>query len=136
MLFNMWTALTMLSIFYFFFMVPFGLALDYDVHEELGWNLAADVIFCLVLCSDIYLRSRLAYTVNERGESNIVTNIHQLQSYYVNNVLIYDVLAAIPFDYLLLPFVSYGLSKELLRFLRILKLLKIMRFFETRTIIK
>ena len=135
-LFNIWTTFTIISILYFFFIVPFGVALKYDVYDESTRELITDVIFSFLLCVDIYLRSRLAYVVNERGESNIVTNIDQLQSYYVNNVLVYDILAAIPFDYLLLPLISYGLSKELLRFLRTLKLLKIIRFFETRTIIK
>jgi hypothetical protein len=51
-------------------------------------------------------------------------------------MLIFDILAAIPFDYLLLPFVSYGLSHELLRFLRILKFAKVKRILETITVIK
>ena len=127
----------LVSTSYFLFMVPYQLALNYDIYEESGpWYLVPDIIFSFSFCVDIFLRSRLAFVINERGESDIQTNVDQIQSYYVNNMLIFDILAAIPFDYLLLPFVSYGLSHELLRFLRILKFAKVKRILETITVIK
>lgn len=99
----------MVSTSYFLFMVPYQLALNYDIYQESGaWYLVPDIIFSFSFGVDIFLRSRLAFVTNQRGESDIQTNVDQIQSYYVNNMLIFDILAAIPFDYLLLPFVSAG----------------------------
>ena len=50
--------------------------------------------------------------------------------------MIYDILASIPFDYVLQPFESYGLSKSLQRVVKLFKFLKIMRIVETITIVK
>lgn len=63
-------------------------------------------------------------------------NTDQIQSYYVNNLIIYDILATIPFDYVFQPFESYGLSKHLQRSVKLLKFLKVMRIVETITIVK
>jgi hypothetical protein len=46
-------------------------------------------------------------------------------------MLIYDILAAIPIDYILLPFAEYGLTAELPRYVRILKLVKCAKLLET-----
>lgn len=45
-------------------------------------------------------------------------------------MLFYDILAAIPIDYILMPFASYGLTSELLRYVRLLKLVKFVRALE------
>lgn len=146
-----------LSTSYFVFIVPFQLALEYDIiassnganqpatslnkHEPRSLQsqlLVADLLFNLVFCVDIFFRLRLAYVENERGESDIERDIDRIQSYYVNKILIYDIFAAIPFDYLLLPCRVAGLqvSDEAIRFLRILKFLKLKRVMETITIMK
>lgn len=64
-LFNCWTFLLVLAAAYYVFMVPFQLALDYDVLDDpslllLSFDIAASAIFIL----DIPFRSRLAYLVN------------------------------------------------------------------------
>ena len=51
-------------------------------------------------------------------------------------MLIYDVLAAMPFDYMLMPFKSYGLGNELFRLLRVLKFFKVKTLIETITVIR
>ena len=48
----------------------------------------------------------------------------------------YDVLAALPFDYILMPFKSYGLGNDLLRLIRILKFFKVMTLIQTITVIR
>lgn len=122
---------------YFLIMVPYQLALNYDIYEESGFlYLLPDIIFSMVFCFDIFLRSRLAFVVNQRDESDIQTNVDQIQQYYVNNLLFYDILAAIPFDYILLPFLSFGLSREFLRFVRLLKFFKMKRVLEVNMIVK
>jgi hypothetical protein len=61
---------------YFIFMVPYQLALDYRIYEEAGLKgLIPDIIFNLSFISDIFLRSRLAFVPNERGGSDIVTDL-------------------------------------------------------------
>jgi len=125
-----------ISTSYFIWMVPYQLALNYDIYTENGfWYLLPDIIFSLSFILDIFVRSRIAFIVTN-NESDIVTNLDKIRAYYVNDLLIYDFLAAIPFDYLLLPFGSFGLSNELLRFLRIMKFLKIKRISETIMIVK
>jgi hypothetical protein len=113
------------------------LALNYDIYNENGiWYLVPDIVFSISFILDIYFRSRIGFIINDRGESDIVANLDVIQSYYVNNILIYDFLAAIPFDYLLIPFSSFGVSTELLHFLRILKFLKLKRVNETINVYK
>ena len=72
-----------------------------------------DIFFDIMFVVDIYLRSKLAFVMNMNGEAEIQLDTDQIQSYYVNNLMIYDILASIPFDYVLQPFESYGLSKSL-----------------------
>ena len=118
-------------------MVPYQLALNYDIYHENGiWYLLPDIIFSVGFILDIFVRARIAFVINDRDESDIVVDQDKIQAYYVNNILIFDLLAAIPFDYLLLPFGQFGLSYELLRFLRILKFLKMKRIVETIRIVK
>jgi len=62
----------LVSTSYFLFMVPYQLALNYDIYEESGpWYLVPDIIFSFSFCVDIFLRSRLAFVINQRGESDI-----------------------------------------------------------------
>lgn len=46
-------------------------------------------------------------------------------------MLIFDILAAVPLDYILMPFGMYGSTNEILRYIRILKLVKFFRLLET-----
>ena len=122
---------------YFVLMIPYQLALNYDIHEESGiWYMMPDIFFSIIFILDIFFRSRVGFIINQRGESEIQTDTNMVQSYYINNLLIYDIMAAIPFDYLLLPFESFGLSHSLLRNLRILKFFKTKRTIEIIYILK
>jgi hypothetical protein len=72
----MWTMMMVLSTAYFIFMVPYQIALDYRIYEEAGLNgLIPDIIFNLSFISDIFLRSRLAFITDDRGGSEITTDI-------------------------------------------------------------
>jgi hypothetical protein len=128
---NLWTAMMALSTGYFLFIVPFQLALSYNIGEESLLNLGFDIFFSFTFVVDIFVRSRIAFVVNDRGLTDIVTDVDEIQSYYVNNMLIFDILAAVPIDYILLPFGTYGFTEELLRYVRILKLTKFSRAYET-----
>lgn len=67
----------MSSTVYFVFMVPYQLALDYRIYEEAGLSgLIPDIIFNLSFVSDIFLRSRLAFIIDERGGSDIITDLN------------------------------------------------------------
>lgn len=136
-LYNFWTTIIFMGTAYFFMMIPYQLALNYDIYQESGiWYLLPDIFFTIIFILDIFFRSRVGFVVNQRGESEIQTDQNQIQSYYINNLLIYDIMAAIPFDYLLLPFSSFGLSSSLLRQLRILKFFKTKRTIEGIYILK
>lgn len=55
----------MLAFAYFLFMVPFQIALEYDIIEDGGTpNLIIDVIFDMIFLIDIFFRSRLAFVMN------------------------------------------------------------------------
>jgi len=86
--------------------------------------------------TDIFLRSRLAFVIDERGGSDIITDLDQIQDYYVNRIMIYDVLAGIPFEYLMLPLRAFGYIGKLTTYMRLLKFFKAARIFETVTIVK
>jgi len=86
-----------------------------------------------VFVLDIWVRSKIAFVVNARGESDFQTCIDQIHTYYVNNLLLWDILAAIPLDYLLIPF---NLQPALLRTLRVLKFCKTRMFFQFITILR
>jgi hypothetical protein len=76
-LFNLWTIFMLMSTSYFLFMVPYQLALDYRIYEEAGMTgLVPDVIFNFSFMVDIFLRSRLAFVIDERGGSDIITDIN------------------------------------------------------------
>jgi hypothetical protein len=78
-LYNIWTTFIMVSTAYFLFMVPYQLALNYDIYRDGGpWYLLPDIIFSFSLCADIFLRSRLAFVINQRGESNIEIKVDQI----------------------------------------------------------
>lgn len=103
--------------------------MNYDITGT--WFLGVDIFFSLSYIIDVFIRSRAAFIINERGLTEIVTDVDEIQSYYVNNMLIYDILAAVPVDYILLPFGTFGFTAELLRYVRILKLMKFFRILET-----
>ena len=64
-LFNIWTAILLLAFAYFLFIVPFQIALEYDIIEDGGMpNLIVDVIFAVIFLIDIFLRSKLAFVMN------------------------------------------------------------------------
>lgn len=128
-LYNIWTAVMAISTAYFLFIVPFQLALNYDIRSF--WFVAIDITLSLTYVIDVFVRSRSAFTINERGVTEIITDIDEIQNYYVNNMLIYDVLAAVPVDYILMPFESFGFTAEMLRYVRTLKLVKFFRLMET-----
>ena len=126
-LYNIWTSIVVISFLYFIFMVPYQLALDYDILAESGWiYFIPDIIFSSAFCIDILIRQRIAFVVNEHGESNIQTSTDLIQDYYINNLLLWDILAAIPLDYILLPF---NFDNRLLRALRVLRFFKLRMFF-------
>ena len=50
--------------------------------------------------------------------------------------MIYDVLAGIPFEYLMLPLRAFGYIGKLTTYMRLLKFFKAARIFETVTIVK
>lgn len=57
-------------------MVPYQLALDYQIYEEAGLpGLIPDIIFNLSFFTDVFLRSRLAFVIDERGGSDIITDL-------------------------------------------------------------
>jgi len=59
------------SFLYFLFIVPYQLALDYDILEDGGWIFIPDILCSVVLFFDIFFRSKIAFVVNKHGESNI-----------------------------------------------------------------
>lgn len=55
----------MVSFAYFLFMVPYQLALEYDIYEDGGMGcVVADVVFASVFLVDMILRSKLAFVIN------------------------------------------------------------------------
>jgi hypothetical protein len=78
-LFNIWTTTMIISTAYFLFMVPYQLALDYQIYEEAGLSgLIPDIFFNLIFCADMFLRSRLAFVRDQRGGSDIITDLDQI----------------------------------------------------------
>lgn len=63
----------------------------------------------------------------------IQINLRTSQEYYIDNFLIYDLFAAAPIHFILLPF---GFNSYFVFSLRILKLLKIVRIMELIEIVK
>lgn len=128
-LYNLWTLVMAVAVAYFLFIVPFQVALNYDLGRV--WFYCLDVPLSAAFILDIFMRSRQAFLINDRNMCEIVTSIDQIQEYYINNMMIYDILAAVPIDYILIPFAQQGFTSELLRYVRIMKLIKFVRVFET-----
>lgn len=117
--------------------MPYELAMKVTIDIKGNpWGFFIDVVVSLIAIVDIYLRSKLGYSVNERGESVIQTNLAIAQQYYINNLLITDLLATFPFDMFLIPFVPGAFDYQVILFLRTLKLFKIVRILELIQIIK
>lgn len=78
-LFNIWTGCLLVAFGYFLFIVPFQIALEYDIVEDGGTpHLVVDILFDVMFLVDIYLRSKLAFVMNENGEAEIQVDTDQI----------------------------------------------------------
>lgn len=103
-LYNLWLAMMTLTTMYFVFMVPFQIGLYWDITSNNPKTLTLDIILQVTMVLDVFVRSRTAFVIDENEKVEFVVDIDKIQYYYINNMLIYDILAAIPLDYILLPF--------------------------------
>lgn len=61
---------------YFLFMVPFQVALNYDL--DTTWLYCLDILFSIVFIMDIFMRSRQAFLIHDRDMIEIVLDLDQV----------------------------------------------------------
>lgn len=84
-----------------------------------------------VFCADVAVRFRLAYVDEATGD--LVTRGPAIARHYARGMLAVDLLAAIPFDWIVLAFVSpTGQDSPAARYLTLLGLLRLLRLYRVR----
>ena len=96
-IFYIWNTIMLIILLYDSFMVPFSIALDFDFY---GGFYAVDILAIIVYCADIFMRAKTAIT----SPDNFCLDRKQVMKYYINNWLVIDLIACIPFEYFLYPF--------------------------------
>ena len=109
-------------------MVPFSIALNFDFY---GIFYVVDIIAILIYCIDIFMRAKTAVT----SPDAVCLDKQAILRYYVNSWLIMDLLAAIPFEYFILPFTSL-VSLDFIHYVRLFRLFKTARFIELLKLVK
>lgn len=127
-LFYIWNSFLFLAMCYDLFMVPFSIALNFNFY---GIFYVIDIIAILIYCIDIFMRAKTAIT----SPDAVCLDKQAILRYYVNSWLIMDLLAAIPFEYFILPFTSV-VSLDFIRYVRLFRLFKTARFIELMKLVK
>ena len=103
-LYNIYFAIMFVTTWYFFLVTPLQIALVFDLKNQSTFNLILDIFFTIVFILDIVITPTIGMIQNENGDIQITTNFKLIAKNYVDNILIFDILAAIPMAYLFMPF--------------------------------
>ena len=121
-LFCIWNSVLVLIFVYDIWMVLFSISLAYNFT---GVFYIINGVTALFYFADIFMRANTAITTPK----TVCLDRAEVLKYYLNNWLLLDVLAFLPLDLLMLPFVPEPLIKYVL-VLRLLRLCKVGRIFE------
>jgi hypothetical protein len=103
------------------FYVPVAIAFDYELE---GNSVIPDVAAVIIYVLDIYIKSR---TSIHDSSDQICKNIGSIMFLYAKDGLIFDILAAIPTDYICLLLGAPHWILAIFRLVRLLKVYRIMR---------
>lgn len=122
-----WNAFLLAAFTYNLVMVTYTIGGDVNFHSWLFYLI--DWIAILIFLGDMWMRVHTALT----SYKEISLDKGMVLQYYLDNFLITDLLATVPFEYIMLAF-----SVDLMwcRWIRLLRLLKFIRVLEIRLITK
>jgi len=119
-LFNVWHVFLLLAVWYNIVIVPYSIG--GDVNLNVNWYFyVIDWIAILIHFVDIWFRANTALT----SHREICLNKGKILSFYIETFLLTDVLATIPFEYMLLAFKVDDVWRRWIRVLRLLKLIRV-----------
>ena len=126
-LFNIWNMLVTIVIFYDLFMVLFAIAYDY----EFNWMFHSLNVACnVILIADIPFRARTAFTTPNK----YCFNPEEVLAYYINTYFKTDLIASIPFEFLILA--APEISHQYIHWVRLLRLVKCVKLVELEQILE
>jgi len=123
-----WSAFLSLLIFYATIMIPLRIAFEIgrDTHAAVVWfDLCVDFLFCC----DIFIQTRLAYRISSNVEE-YEFSLSRIRSRYLKTWFLVDLIAAFPFDLLLILRASSGdniIVTKLLKTLRLARVAKLVK---------
>ncbi|OMJ72077.1 hypothetical protein SteCoe_29557 [Stentor coeruleus] len=127
--FKVWSSILGFALLYTCLVMPWVLAFE-EVITGKTWFIF-DVLIDIIYCIDIFITSNLAYK-DEKGK--LVTNRTSILRNYVTGMLLFDILAVIPFNQIMntdQKINSYIKLLRIARLIRILKIFKVKKIFES-----